>query len=88
MIEKRYEKLRENTIAEYRRIVTPFFYIKLKTRTYTKNYTVYWGGQAIKVWAIEYDDKLRGSMVFNEKLVKRLELENERPIGNVLKIRA
>lgn len=87
MINKVYEKLRHNVIAEYRRIYTPFFYINLKPKVYT--YKVrrgrFYGYPAVwKNWECEGKDV----STFNKKFGELLDLNNDKPNTNVLKMRA
>ena len=93
MIDKKYERLSKGVVAEYRRLVTPFFYIRLKTRTYKyyERKSMFMLGMMLpkghyyhlKGWE---DEKLKH--VYDDKLKKRLELANDQESNNVLKLRA
>ena len=45
-IERIYERLRKDVVAVHRRLVTPFFFVRLKSKTYTRyeNKTRIFGG--------------------------------------------
>ena len=98
MIEKKYIKLRKNVVAEYRRLATPFFYINLKTITYTHyDYRSpflnmgYFGvirlpeGQTVRNrgWRDE-----KGSAILNKDIEKKLDIANEKTDDNIVMIKA
>lgn len=95
MIEKKYIRLRKDVVAEYRRIVTPFFYVNLKPITYTYRCT------RLKFLALPFGDGLPippeiqpldkrwespKGRVTDEKLEKKLDIENEKPKDNLIRL--
>ena len=97
MIESKYEKLSENTVAEYRRHVNPFFFFRLKTKVYKYSETkrnYYYLPWPISLYRKlpegEFDIYKKWSIgedeVIDSELIKRLNLERERDTDNVYKI--
>jgi len=95
MVEKKLVRLRKGVIAEYRRLVTPFFYIRLKTREYKRyDYMSYFANLGV-LGCVELPRKLRmqgwndykGNSVSKE-LRSTLDVINERVEDNVLRISA
>jgi hypothetical protein len=80
-IEKTYRKLSQNTVIEYRRIVTPWFYKNLKTKRFKKvDYCSPYclGFLAPKpIFRYVYWEDEKGSRVTDKKIVNQLELTNE-----------
>jgi len=90
MIQKKYKKLSNNTIAEYRKFVTPFFYIRLKTRVYC------YKERSISLFDFLSDPRgsycfaytewtINKKSIYDKSLINILTLENTRKGDNVLK---
>lgn len=99
-IEKKYLRLRKDTVAQYRRIVTPLFYIKLKTKIF-KRYenksrvlimpwpflSAHLLPKGSEVIYKGWNDE-KDNIVTDEKLKQRLELENDKVTDNVIHLSA
>lgn len=97
-LDKQYRRLRKDVVAEYRRIVTPFFFFRIKPIIYKRNEykTRILGGRYMippillpksKAYIkVDWVDN-KGNYAFGD-LKKRLEVENKKTASNVLKITA
>lgn len=82
-IETKFDKLRQNTIAVYRRVLTPFFYVNLKTKTYKRSQ---WPVNFYGLIGVYTGWRCNGDVVTDRELITKLDAANKRVTGNVLRI--
>ncbi len=97
-VDKKYKRLRRDVVAEYRRIITPLFYLKLKPKVFKRRVYKSYGipGNAYVppmplppgefIVRKEWNDE--SGVRQNEKTSKHLDAVNSQAPNNILRISA